>query len=193
MAQDLTSRLDVMISKFLEPRHLGEPNRRMDSCLPINDIEICSYSDGFDKASSLGEAISIATKSIKKNGKRHPHQYRLPKNVLNEAEKVLLARQIELNNCRKFGDLFLIVKSELSPIFGAGTLYIYDVAHRINFLWLKSLEPEHVYLHAGARIGARKLGVKGEVLPPSAFPAPIPTRLKPWQIEDFLCVMKNSL
>ena len=69
---------------------------------------------------------------------------------------------------------------------------IYDTAHRIGaFL---GLEPEHVYVHAGTTVGAKALGLKsidGWVAMddlPEVF-----RKLKPYEVEDFLCIYKKKL
>lgn len=70
-------------------------------------------------------------------------------------------------------------------------LYVYDVALRIAHGFL-DLQPEYVYLHAGAAEGARYLGLRGDKHPLSAFPAAM-HRLTPAQAEDFLCICKDRL
>ena len=57
------------------------------------------------------------------------------------------------------------------------------------------LEPEKVYVHSGTRDGARKLlpdFAVDETIEMNELPAPI-RRLKPREVEDFLCVYKDDL
>ncbi|HEX5725574.1 MAG TPA: hypothetical protein VFX98_08920, partial [Longimicrobiaceae bacterium] len=71
-------------------------------------------------------------------------------------------------------------------------LTTYDVASRIG-AHLK-LEPERVFLHAGAAEGARTLGTdpRRETLAPDELPTPF-SRLLPREIEDCLCIFKEEI
>ena len=80
-----------------------------------------------------------------------------------------------------------------SGIDRIGALALYDIALRIGaFL---GREPELVYLHAGARTGARALGLScrgRHALAPNEFPKEF-ARLLPCEIEDCLCIYKIDL
>jgi hypothetical protein len=71
-------------------------------------------------------------------------------------------------------------------------LYSYDTALRIGSR-LK-LEPTAVYLHAGARKGAMRLGVytRARKVPSTGFPSEL-ARLNPRDIENLLCIYKDEL
>jgi hypothetical protein len=71
-------------------------------------------------------------------------------------------------------------------------LTIYDTALRIGASL--GLEPQSVYLHAGTRFGARRLGLdwRAETIPVSALPPPL-RKLKPREIEDLLCIFADRL
>ncbi len=138
---------------------------------------------------SLDDAVSLAALS-EFHGKRHPHQRRLLKNTLLEARVHLLDALPQLRAVANFEELHGLVSTIMAPIWGAGPLYVYDVAQRIGVCL--SLEPAVVYLHAGAREGARHLGIYGDRAPLSAFPKAI-QRLTPGQAEDFLCNFKGDL
>lgn len=137
---------------------------------------------------SLEKAVTVAVLSKLPSGKRHPHQCRIPAVVLEQAKGRLLAA--DLFSCGTFHDLFKTVQREISGIRGAGELFVYDVAHRIG-AFLK-LEPERVYLHAGTRTGAKRLGLyRGqEYLEPQELPEPL-QQLSPAQVEDCLCIYKE--
>ena len=143
---------------------------------------------------SISEAICLATASNKPNSEnRHPHQYRIKKNILNEAKRIL-RRAWELENCKSFAHLHKCISNELKPLKGAGFLYYYDVAVRIGSYL--GLEPTQVYLHAGALTGAKNFGLilhKGQtILDPKELPEPL-HKLSAFEIEDFLCVMKDGV
>ena len=76
-------------------------------------------------------------------------------------------------------------------------LTLYDTALRLS--QFRSLLPESVYLHAGAREGAGHLKnyitldfSKKRCLARSHFPPELHV-FEPWEIEDFLCVCKEQL
>ncbi|MDE1887953.1 MAG: hypothetical protein KGL00_09480 [Gammaproteobacteria bacterium] len=83
-----------------------------------------------------------------------------------------------------------IVAATIRAIPGIGELTVYDTALGIGaFL---RLEPAKVFLHAGARSGARALGLdaSGEFLEVKAIPAELRS-LKQSEIEDVLCIYKR--
>lgn len=145
----------------------------------------------FEHAETLERAIEIAVRSIDVNGKRHSHQWRIPKGVLKQLEQQLLADIALIEVCNDFDMLHNLVAHHVSTIKGAGPLLTYDVALRIGSNFLK-LEPQLVYLHAGALQGARKLGVREKVCRLSDLPKPM-QRLTHSQAEDFLCIYKDRL
>jgi hypothetical protein len=71
-----------------------------------------------------------------------------------------------------------------------GVLTVYDVAHRIAAFLGKP--PHLVYLHAGTRVGAAALGIKGDVVDPDELPAAFAV-LTAAEIEDCLCIYKDEL
>jgi len=75
---------------------------------------------------------------------------------------------------------------------GLGELYAYDTALRIgSFI---GTFPETVYLHAGARVGAKALGVDTKVKSVELRSLPKPFHsLEPHQAEDVLCIYKKLL
>lgn len=98
---------------------------------------------------------------------------------------------MRLHACHNFHDLYCLIEETVRPIHGIGELYIYDAALRMG-AFLK-LAPEHIYLHAGVRVGARALGfIGGDYALCSELPAEF-SALHPHQIEDCLCVYKNEL
>jgi hypothetical protein len=140
---------------------------------------------------SLMEAIDIATRSTMGNGKRHPHQRRLPSRVLRAAGRRLRAAAQTLRACRSFAALHDVIHDKIATIRGIGPLTTYDVATRIGSKL--GLEPELVYLHAGTLVGARALGLdSGDTLEPKALPSAF-RLLRPREIEDCLCIYASNL
>ena len=91
-----------------------------------------------------------------------------------------------------FEDIYKDVVKAVDGILYAGALTRYDVAKRIGFCC--GVEPEQVYLHSGARIGAKRLlGIErlsGDTLPVEKFHKFFPT-LSALHIENLLCIAKD--
>jgi len=105
---------------------------------------------------SLAEAIEFATMARTRQGKRHPHQWRLRASAMKQGRDRLLGNQKALRRCRTFDDLLRLVEDLVLSIPGLGELYAYDTAVKIG-VYLGIL-PERVYLHAGVRDGRRCSG-----------------------------------
>lgn len=139
---------------------------------------------------SLRDAIREATLSRVCDGSRHPHQYRIPGQVLGAAENIVQREAKRLRKSTSFGDLHGSIEKAIGSIRGIGPLAIYDIAHRIGaFL---RLEPELVYLHAGTRDGARSLGLHGDALELAQVPIELRC-LSAAELEDCLCIYKREL
>jgi hypothetical protein len=91
-----------------------------------------------------------------------------------------------------FEQLHQIIGELIQGIRGVGPLLIYDTALRLGANL--RLEPSVVFLHAGTREGARRLGlnVARSFIPSSEFP-PVLRELPARQIEDILCIYKDWL
>jgi hypothetical protein len=139
---------------------------------------------------SPSKAIRRAALCERKNGKRHDHQRRIPRRLLEHVETKLQAIRGKLSKADSFDALHSVVDGEIGTIRGIGSLTVYDIAHRIGAYFGKA--PERVYLHAGVRIGARALGIKGNSFDPKILPKPF-ARLAPSEIEDCLCIYKTEL
>lgn len=148
------------------------------------------------KSAALAE--DLVGKSYRKEWdgkvKRHGHQRRIKRAVLEKAKRTLSARpNIEkLKSCKSFEEIFDFVSRNCSQTLGLGPLYVYDTALRIG-AFLKKL-PKRVHLHAGALSGARALGfeLKNSPILVSAFPN-LMQQLAAHEIEDFLCIYKDDL
>ena len=130
-------------------------------------------------------------------GKRHPHQRRIPARALAEGTAALLAVASRLSSAPDFLRLWWVVQAAFRPIRGLGELAVYDTAERLRYRL--GLESEHViFLHAGARVGARRLA-GGRLPNESAWgiqrhEIPFGLRaLSAHEIEDVLCIYKDEL
>jgi len=146
----------------------------------------------FKEQPTLTSAIEHAAMAENSEGKRYSHQRRLKKSNLEQAKSLLIENQSSIKHCKNFDELFLLLEGILRPIHGIGELYIYDTALRIGAKL--NLLPSKVYLHAGTRSGARKLGFSGKEpsLEVSDFPKAL-QQLEPLEIEDVLCIFKDEL
>jgi hypothetical protein len=130
-------------------------------------------------------------------GKRHSHQRRITASALDAGTAALHAISYMVRKAPNFLELWFLVQAAFKPIYGLGELAVYDTAERLRHRL--GLESEHViYLHAGARVGARRL--KGGRLPnesawgilrhevPEGF-----RHLSTHEIEDILCSYKDDL
>lgn len=146
----------------------------------------------FRDCPTLERAIEYAARCKLPSGKRHPHQYRIPKKLLAEAERRLQANAVELRECQSFAELHELVQDRIGGVRGIGALTVYDVANHLGAHL--GLEPEAVYLHAGAAGGARALGLDhtAETLNPAQLPGAF-RRLRPHEVEDCLCLYQNEL
>jgi hypothetical protein len=122
---------------------------------------------------------------------RYDHQRRIPRASLQIVRERL--RTAPLKQCSTFDELLAVVDEATRQIPKVGELMVYDTALRIGANL--GIEPDRVYLHAGTRVGARKLGL----LRPGAhwiarrdLPEPLRS-LPPWLVEDILCIFKVLL
>lgn len=141
---------------------------------------------------SLNTAITLAATARTSNGGKHGHQWRIPPKLLSRFGARLLEVRGRLKSAPNFHELWIEVKVVGGRMKGIGELTIYDTAHRVGIYLRK--EPEYVYLHAGARAGARALGLPVDpgYLRISDVPKEL-RHLKPSEIEDCLCIYKHSL
>src|SRR5438128_8880710 len=114
--------------------------------------------DTFRQERSRASAIRRAALCESPNGKRHPHQYLIPKKLLELAQARLQAAAPRLVNARDFDALHELVKRELGAVEGIEELMVYDITHRIGAYLGKS--SMLVYLHRGTKKGAAVLGFR---------------------------------
>jgi len=153
---------------------------------PYAREEIQNYENEPSRSAAIRRAALCETK----DGKRHVHQRRIPRGLLEHVETKLQAIRRKLSNAADFEALHHLVEEEIGDMKGIGALTVYDIAQRICAYFGKA--PERVYLHAGVRVGARTLGIVGDSFDPKILPKPF-ARLAPSEIEDCLCIYKDEL
>lgn len=138
------------------------------------------------------QAVSLATRAEGPNRKRLSHQRRITKSALVESQQRLLGSLSVLRQAQSFEELHELVALLIRTIPGIGDLTIYDTSLRIGAKL--NLSPEHIFLHAGTRKGAKQLGLNmsREYLTLDEVPEQL-RRLLPREIEDFLCIYKDQL
>ncbi len=141
--------------------------------------------------------IRRAALSTREDGRRHSHQNRIPGAVLQTCAETLIGQAAALKQSPRFYDLLERIEKLYRPIRGAGELLAYDTADRIRHRL--GLASEHiVYLHAGTRVGARRLNRgrlgRGEAWSMMRIQFPHALRvLDNHELEDFLCLYKDEL
>jgi hypothetical protein len=134
--------------------------------------------------------VEVAAKSHTEDGTIHGHQRRIGKKLLKKAASRLSKKVAMLQKAQTFEELRQAVEDSIGGIHGIGSLTIYDISCRIGYY--NNIEPNYVYIHAGAKEGARLLRVKGKIVKKGDFPLSF-SKLTPSEIEDFLCIYKNKL
>jgi hypothetical protein len=156
------------------------------------DKEMSERAEFIKNSSSLRDAIISATLALDSKYIRHPHQWRISVTVLGEAKDALLKVEVDLLTCKNFDEIFNLIKKTIKKICGIGELAVYDTALRIgNYT---DLLPKEIYLHAGARKGAKALKIKIKNSRTRIEDMPIEFRgLRAEQIENCLCIYKEDL
>jgi hypothetical protein len=144
------------------------------------------------KNQALEVAIKYAGWAKDDREKRYGHQRRIKRNTLKNWERKLSAKLLEIRACKSFEDLYDLIWRIAEPMYGAGRLLAYDTALRLGANI--GLRPDRVYLHAGAKVGAIKLGyprdsthIEVKDLPPELL------KVLPEEVEDILCIYKDEL
>lgn len=142
-----------------------------------------------DKTITWSEAVERAWQSTRLE-KMNAHQYRVGKEKLDEGLKICLSHNRQSESFNDFHDIYCWIESITKDTKRIGSLTTYDVARRLG-AWL-GMQPQKVYLHAGAAKGAKKLGIKGKTVSLSDFPPEI-QKLGATHAENFLCIYKDYL
>jgi hypothetical protein len=160
--------------------------------LKFDDKNLAIQIESFKNSASLGDAIERAALALDSAGKRYSHQRRIPKAALRKAKDRLLKNEAQLKSCKDFDELFKLVEHEIKGIHGVGELVVYDTALHISHYLERP--PDKIYLHAGARKGAKALKIKIKNSRTRIEDMPIEFRgLRAEQIENCLCIYKEDL
>ncbi|HFJ9423030.1 TPA: hypothetical protein ACGW48_004548 [Bacillus paranthracis] len=162
-------------------------------------------SDFKNRAKSIEELMKDAVWGYLPDLKRDSHQCQIPKAVLEEMTKRLIAPLIidELKRSTCFDDIITIVYELRVPKFSS--LCVYDTALRIGTMF--NLYPKVIYLHRGVLDGIINLMGKTELskyikyfLEDKKYPyikkecLPMELQvLEPHHIENFLCRNKERI
>lgn len=163
--------------------------RSYKQCCRLHHFEQLQF---YKAQNSLSDVIEKAALAKRPDGKRHPHQTRIRREVLQSAKNILMRYSHNLRNCKTFSELHAKIEKLIGDIDGIGELTVYDTALRIGTYL--GLEPELIYLHAGVRGGVKALGLNHRLhtLEKSKLPREFHV-LGPHEIEDCLCIYKKEL
>ena len=143
---------------------------------------------------NLIEAIEKAAKSIDptNENKMFSHQRRVGQIVAKKGYEALKDREKELQLNQSFEEILAITDEVSKQIYRLGSLWSYDTALRIGFQ--KKVYPKNVYLQAGVKKGYKKIfnqNPKNRFVDKEFFPKELQI-LKPYEIENFLCIWGND-
>jgi len=128
----------------------------------------------------------------------HPHQRRIGYKVLEQfyVEKISRIDPVYFTGAKSFDEIYNIIWKEACQSERIGQLATYDIALRIGYCLGKY--PDKVYLHQGAKEGARLLlkwegkRLTGRFMRKEEFPEAL-QQLECHDIEVFLCVSKKDI
>ena len=153
----------------------------------LDGYRTSAYPDAL-KAASRGEYPPNGEKA----GRRHSHQWRIPKTAVKQWSKQLIKAQARIRSfCgQPFEGLSDYLTAQAHTISGIGPLMVYDTALRIG-AHIGCLPKDQVYLHAHARIPS----VHDFRIRKSELPEPLKAleAWKAYEIEDFLCIYHDSI
>ena len=165
--------------------------------LPNLTEVIVHAADGIFKLTNQGFEYFIRHNHQEVFEDKNGNQRGVPYEVSRQVKVNLIKKINDVLKARTFDEIFNIVSE--CKVKGFGELSIYDTAMRIATHM--NIEPEKVYLHAGARKGMEILENKGYVEAGSSkkkyieikdMPKPM-QQLKSAETEHFLCAMKDSM
>jgi hypothetical protein len=144
------------------------------------------------KSQDINGIIHNSSHAIDECGRRYFHQRRITKKAIFRAENIIRNNWKLISESKDFENLHELLRKKLTYVFGLGDLYIYDTSFRIGaFL---NLFPRQIYLHAGTKTGARKLGIEIRNRT-KIYKSDLPIEfrvLEPHESEDILCIYKTS-
>lgn len=150
----------------------------------------------------LIEAIEVAVSAENEINKVDRHQCRVGRYKLKVYREKLIGEKFDsIRSCKDFDTLYNTI--EACKMKGIGLLTKYDISIRIAYYLYKkdgnpNILPNMIYLHRGAKDGARNLlgsdKVSKRKIPREILPSPLrESSLSCDEIESFLCSYKNKL
>jgi hypothetical protein len=147
------------------------------------------------KSKNIKLTIMLACLSIESTGKKHSHQQRIEVDSLIKAGNKLLQFETEIESIKDFNELHIFILNKTKDISKFGELCSYDTTLRIGFNL--GIFPEKIYLHAGAKTGAKNLKwiTHNNIVDISEIPVKhsLLNILEPFEIENFLCIYNKQL
>lgn len=147
---------------------------------------------GVYKEKGLKELIrtSAGGKALQ-TGKTMPHQSFIPENSLQQWMDKLSGIAEEIARCHTFEQLHKRLETEMTNVYGIGSLTCYDTALRIAYA-LGFPPRDYVYLHAGAQLPGEKAQKNG-CIAVNVLTKDITEELPAYHIENMLCLYKDNL
>jgi hypothetical protein len=193
---DFDNQLKKLINEYLTGRNCG-------ICCSANVL-------AFYSTLTLDAAIKYTCEygQVKVGNTYYPdsHFEKLNLVALQEAAKKLWNISTKLQGAHSFKEVYYLVRAVTEPIKGLNRMFYYDASVRIAASVGKGTPaflPEDVFYQRGAELGAIRLGILSKAtideekpyLPYKLFIRASNqfNRLKPYQIEDFLCIFYDKL
>jgi hypothetical protein len=144
----------------------------------------------FFRERPIEQALEFAALAKDHRGKRFSHQRRLTRESLQRGKQAIMGMLGSFQKAESFAEVLQMLRGITSQVHGLGELYAYDTALRISAK--TGHEPQQVYLHAGTKVGAKRLGIhtNRDYVAMAELPKALHS-LKPHEVESFLCIYKN--
>jgi len=157
----------------------------------INLNKIRKYYESLD----FDDAIKKAAQGKNPDGGLNSHQYRLGYDLCERSSRIISKDEYKrrIYKAKTFIDIFQVTEEIRMNTPKLGNLWSYDTALRIAFNKDRdeNMLPNKVFVQCGVKKGVKKILngklPKGRSLPVDIFPEEV-QKLKPYQIENFLCV-----
>ena len=199
-------------AKAQTPPYRGCGSRNRGACNPPRDLSrihtlqdvVSHYENNFKAnvdesrqcwmATTFDAALEEAGKARDvPNGNHHDHLRTLPKASLWAGAEHVRHVKHDISEASSFEELHSICEKISEGIKGLGEMWAYDTA--LHIALSLDLHPTYVYLHRGARTGAKRLTRRSlrsvKYLEPDELPEPL-SSLPPDEIEDCLCIYKDT-
>jgi len=172
-------------------------------CTDCNSEQVIQFYESLDLQQAMEYACDYGKVKIGSKWIENDHFKFFGKSMLIEAKERLLSVLPDFANADTFLDIYEIVRRTTLNIDGLKRMFYYDVSFRIAASRGRVYLPKDVFYQRGAEEGAIKLGIIREDQIDEDRPY-IPYKdflkvsknfelLKPYEIEDFLCLYKSKL